>query len=147
MINSTGETNNTRTGDVLEKMVLPALDHGKYSYQKHQNIGKRFGALGKHLVDLVVTTPADMTFLVSLKWQQTSGTAEQKVPFEVICLADAVRNSGGKYSRAYLVLGGGGWTLKQFYVGGGLKDYMRNEESVTILTLDDFVGLANRRKL
>jgi hypothetical protein len=29
--------------------------------------------------------------LVSLKWQQTSGAAEQKVPFEVMCLADAVR--------------------------------------------------------
>jgi len=24
--------------------------------------------------------------LISLKWQQSSGTAEQKVPFEVICL-------------------------------------------------------------
>lgn len=144
---TSGETNNTRTGDVLEKMVLPALDHGKYTYLKHQNIGKRFGALGRHLVDLVVTAPDGATFLVSLKWQQTSGTAEQKVPFEVICLADAVRNSAGAYGRAYLVLGSGGWTLKQFFVSGGLNDYMQHVESVKILTLDDFVGLANRRKL
>ena len=128
-------------------MVLAALDHGKYRYQKHQNIGKRFGALGRHLVDLVVATPDDITFLVSLKWQQTSGTAEQKVPFEVICLADAVRNSAGAYSRAYLVLGGAGWTLKQFYVSGALNEYMRDVESVTILEFDDFVGRANRRKL
>jgi len=40
--------------------------------------------------------------LVSLKWQQTSGTAEQKVPFEVMCLADAVRTK--KADRAFLVL-------------------------------------------
>jgi hypothetical protein len=42
---------------------------------------------------------------VSLKWQQVGGTAEQKVPFEVMCLADAVRAG-----HAYLVLGGDGWT-------------------------------------
>ena len=29
-------------------------------------------------------------FLVSVKWQQVSGTAEQKVPFEVICLVEPV---------------------------------------------------------
>lgn len=39
--------------------------------------------------------------LISLKWQQTSGTAEQKVPFEVMCLADVVRAGGA--NRAYLV--------------------------------------------
>lgn len=128
-------------------MVLPALDHGKYTYQTRQNIGKRFGALGRHFVDLVVTDQDGRSFLVSLKWQQTSGTAEQKVPFEVICLAEAVRTSGGAYSGAYLVLGGAGWTLKQFFVKGGLKEYLHGVELVTILELDDFVGRANRRKL
>ena len=39
-----------------------------------------------------------------MKWQETSGTAEQKVPFEVMCLADAVRETGA--TTAYLVLGG-----------------------------------------
>jgi hypothetical protein len=29
--------------------------------------------------------------LISVKWQQVSGTAEQKVPFEVICLVEASR--------------------------------------------------------
>jgi hypothetical protein len=143
----TAEAANTRTGDVLERMVLPALDLGGYEYQQRQNIGKRFGALGRHFVDLVVTSKTGQHFLVSLKWQQSSGTAEQKVPFEVICLAEAIRQSNGAYTRAYLVLGGPGWTLKDFYVGGGLKDYLCGVDAVTILTLDDFVARANRRRL
>ena len=40
------------------------------------------------------------------KGQQIGGTAEQKVPFEVMCLADAVRAEHA--ARAYLVLGGDG---------------------------------------
>ena len=57
--------------------------------------------------------------LVSLKWQQTGGTAEQKVPFEVMCLADAVRAGHGQ--AAYLVLGGDGWTLRDYYTSGSSR--------------------------
>ena len=52
-------------------------------------------------------TRGDERILVSLKWQQTGGTAEQKVPFEVMCLADAV--TAGHAVRAFLALGGDGW--------------------------------------
>jgi hypothetical protein len=57
-----------------------------------------------------------------LKWQQTSGTAEQKVPFEVMCLADAVQSNLA--DAAYLVLGGDGWTLRDYYVSGALADHL-----------------------
>ena len=75
---------NTRTGGVLEQMVLPSLDQGGYSYKAQQEVGKRLGC-GPHFVD-VVAEKNGRQILVSLKWQQVSGTAEQKVPFEVICL-------------------------------------------------------------
>jgi hypothetical protein len=67
------------------------------------------------------------------------------VPFEVICLADAVEN--GDFEKAYLVLGGEGWTWREFYVGGGLKKYLRNIDHVEILTLESFVAKANRGRL
>lgn len=100
----------TRTGGVLEKMVLPALDGGGYKHTVHVNIGRRLG-LGAHLVD-VVAEKDGRKFLVSLKWQQVSGTAEQKVPFEVICLATAVEETD--FDKAYLVLGGEGWNFDPF---------------------------------
>ncbi len=131
----------TRTGAVLENMVLHALDLGGYGHMKQQDVGQRPGGR-KHKVD-VVANKDDKTVLISLKWQQVSGTAEQKVPFEVICLAEAVKNSGQAFQKAYLVLGGEGWTLRDFYVNGGLQKHLRYGDFVEILTLERFVARAN----
>jgi len=61
-----------------------------------------------------------------LKWQQGSGTAEQKVPFEAMCLAEAVLTSQDRYHKAYLMLGSGGWKLRDFFVGGDLERCLRH---------------------
>lgn len=134
---------NTRTGGVLERMVLPALDQGGYSYRVQVRVGERLGC-GSHFVDAVVEKDGRQ-FLVSVKWQQVSGTAEQKVPFEVICLIEALEM--GKYDKAYVVLGGEGWKLRNFYTSGGLTRYLKSPERVEILTLESFVGRANQGKL
>lgn len=136
---------NTRTGGVLESMVLHALDLGGYSHISQVVIGTR-PAGRKHKVD-VVAEKAGQTILISLKWQQVRGTAEEKVPYEVICLMDMVRNSEGRYNKAYVVLGGEGWTLREFYVGGGLEQYLKYSELIEIVTLEQFVALANTGKL
>lgn len=134
----------TGTGRVLEEMVLPSLRRGGYTYPDGpQNIGMRFGG-GAHYVD-VIASKDGAQYLVSLKWQQVSGTAEQKVPFEVICLADAVIN--GPFAKAYLVLGGEGWKLRTFYTGGGLRDQLVHADKVEILTLEGFAGKANQGRL
>lgn len=136
----------TTTGSVLERMILPALAHGGYDYSTHVNIGQRLGG-GRHIIDVIARDAHGNTVLVSLKWQQVGGTAEQKVPFEAMCLAEAVRASGGAYRRAYLVLGGPGWKLRDFFVGGGLEAHLRYSDSVCIVSLETFIGLANQGKL
>jgi len=133
----------TTTGSVLEQMVLPALQRGGYQYRTQANVGTRPGG-GVHKVDAVAERDG-RTWLISMKWQQVSGTAEQKVPFEVICLADAVLS--GPYEKAYLVLGGPGWSLREFYVGDGLRRYLANTEKVSIVNLEEFVATANRGRL
>jgi hypothetical protein len=138
----------TRTGRVLEEMVLPALGRGGYKYEEQANVGVRFGSeKRKHKIDLLAGKPGAKQFIVSVKWQQGSGTAEQKVPYEVMCLAEAVEDSKGKFEQAYLVLGGAGWSLREFYIKGGLDKYMRRAEAVEILSLEEFVGRANKGKL
>src|SRR5690242_13557146 len=102
---------NTTTGAVLEAMILPALERGGYEWRTQVETGTRPGGR-RQLID-AVATKGDQSILISLKWQQTSGTAEQKVPFEVMCLADSVRAGAG--IRAYLVLGGDGWTLTNYF--------------------------------
>ena len=134
---------NTSTGGVLEQMVLPALARGDYSVRAQARVGTRPGG-GVHVVDVVAEKSGE-TILISMKWQQTSGTAEQKVPFEVMCLADAVR--GGFGDRAYLVLGGTGWKLRDYYTSGALKDHLLHAGLVNVLSLEGFVALANRGEL
>jgi hypothetical protein len=134
---------NTSTGAVLEAMVLPALERGKYEYQLQVETGTRPGGR-RHQADAVAVKDGQ-TILVSLKWQQTSGTAEQKVPFEVMCLADAVRS--GRANRAYLVLGGDGWTLRDYYTSGAMSEHLIHAALVKVVTLEAFVRLANTEKL
>jgi len=137
---------NTRTGSVLEQMVLPALRQGDYLYQTQVGIGQRLGG-GQHVVDVVASDRKGLSYLISLKWQQVSGTAEQKVPFEVICLAEAIASSAGAYAKGYVVLGGDGWKLRAFYTSGLLVNYLSNIEHVTVVSLEQFVALANKSAL
>ena len=58
----------TGTGDVLEQMILPALERGGYRYERQTNIGSRFG-VGRHKVDALAEKD-QKRILVSLKWQQ-----------------------------------------------------------------------------
>jgi len=135
----------TGTGGVLESMVLPALQKGGYSYSKQVHVGARPGG-GKHKVDVVAQKGAK-EFLISLKWQQVGGTAEQKVPFEVICLLEAVTEGKGRYDKAYVVLGGSGWTLRNFYINKGLEKHIKCGGLVQVVGLEDFVAIANKGKL
>ncbi len=137
---------NTTTGAVLEQMIPAALEHGGYRVKRQVNIGQRLGG-GKHVVDILAEDPKGRKFLISLKWQQVAGTAEQKVPFEVICLAEAILASQGAYQKGYLVLGGEGWKLREFFIGGGLRSHLRHGDLVDIVSLETFVALANQGKL
>jgi len=127
-------------------MIPPALKQGGYTYTQQTLIGRRLGG-SKHKIDFLVTAANGKQVAVSAKWQQTSGTAEQKVPYEIICLADAVHKSQGKYEKAYLVLAGEGWKLKEFYLGKGLLSYLKNCEVVEVISLEGFVAKANQGKL
>ena len=134
---------NTNTRAVLEQMVLPALARGGYVARTQVVTGARPGG-GPHKVD-AFAEKSGQSILISMKWQQSSGTAEQKVPFEIMCLADAVRE--GLANRAYLVLGGTGWTLRTYYTSGALKDHLVHAGLVRVVSLEEFVGLANDGKL
>ena len=131
----------TDTGKVFEQMMPPALKRGGYAIEEQKHVGTRFGT-GKHYIDWHVTKDGK-NILISNKWQEVSGTAEQKVPFEVMCLQDAIRQ--GKGDRAYLVLGGPGWKLRDFFVKS-LDQYLAMP-NVKVMTLEDFIAKANSGKL
>ena len=124
-------------------MVLPALRHGGYSCHTQVRVGTRPGGR-RHKAD-VVAEKDGRSLLVSLKWQQVPGTAEQKVPFEVISLVEILES--GAHAGAYLVLGGAGWTLRDYFTGGGLRKHLVHADKVQILTLEQFIAMANQGRL
>ena len=136
-------TRNTNTGGVLEAMIVRALARGGYACESQVTVGTRCGG-GIHKVDVVATKNGRRT-LVSMKWQQTAGTAEQKVPFEVMCLADAVRAQHA--ARAFLVLGGDGWKLRDYYTSGALAEHLMHAALVQVVTFEAFVRLANNGQI
>jgi hypothetical protein len=131
----------------LEEMVLPALQEAGYRYEKQSRIGRAMGDR-PYRANLLVYDPASgRRIVVSLKWQQVAGTAEQKVPFEVIVLLELLESRG--CDDAYLVLGGTGWTpqLREFYLSGELCRFMPEAKRVKIVGLEEFIKLVNTRRL
>lgn len=135
---------NTTSGGVLEAIALPALKKGGYTWKTQEKLAPRPHG-GEHNVDLVATK-GDRSVLISKKWQQSSGTTDEKVPYEVISLVHAITASRGRFQRAYLVLGGDGFRKKllEWYVGNGLAPFIVGTEVVEILTLNQFIAKANK---
>lgn len=142
----------TSTGHTFELMVKPALKRSTYSFEPQKVIGKKPSG-SQFKVDYYVWNK-DRKVLISKKWQTSGGTAEEKIPFEIIMLKYAVTSLG--YDFAYLVLGGtdknsehqqNGWTLRQWYFSGGLEPYINYSDSVRILGIEELVSLIHRGNL
>jgi len=121
-----------------------ALNQGGYQISKRGHVGLIPGA-GRCQVDLVTSTNRE-TWLVAVTAQEDDGTAENKVPYTVMCLAKG-RLDNPDCRGAYLIIEGPGWKLKDFYLGGGLAEYLVHHHLVKIVDLDQFTDLAKRDAL
>lgn len=138
----------TRSGQVLEDMVLPALRLGGYRVEPRYGYLKQriLGGTKRYKPDVMAWDQSGATILISLKWQQVSGSAEAKLPFEVIQLIDVIAMNMA--SRAYIVLGGNGWSsIKAWYLNGGLATYIPQARVVQLIGLEDFIFKANTGQL
>ncbi len=140
------------TGAVFEQLfntVLPMKGYRIIDKQEYRPFIPLSISGGTHIPDKVIETPDGRWLILSKKWQEIRGTAEQKIPFEVIKLIHTVKNSNNKFPCAYLIIGGEGWTpkLKSFYLNGGLNQYINGFELVNIVNTDQFLTLVNRNKL
>jgi len=133
----------TRTGTNMERMIEPALRFNNYSFVKQVYIGQQlFG--NRYKADFVVGDK-----IISLKWQQVPGTAEQKLIYEIATLVKIIDGSGGKFTKAYVVYGGNGFSP-------GALNYMQHNMHVGLLihgglvlieSLNDFIARINQHNL
>ena len=120
----------TSTGKVneadIEQFLTENFSDGVYPQTE---VGTQFDTGKKHIVDILLggkaykkTKKAKRWIsehkggtLLSLKYQDNGGTAEEKVPFECMKLQNAINKYG--YKKALIVLcGDNGWTLKKTYL-------------------------------
>uniref|UniRef100_A0A7C5VIM0 PD-(D/E)XK nuclease domain-containing protein n=1 Tax=Thermus caliditerrae TaxID=1330700 RepID=A0A7C5VIM0_9DEIN len=150
---------NTRTGAILEYTVLPALERNGYHYFARSVKGRRsqkepdprllpdpFKLLKEHRLDILVLVEGSKVG-ISAKWQQVKGTAEEKVPMEVLRLLKFIEQ--GFLDRAYLLLAGEGWTLRDYFLTQEFLDNFCSpgRARLHIVDLDRLLSLINQRQI
>ena len=148
----THASRDTTTGKVNEDDIEQFLIEN-YSGNVHSQVvvGTQFNTTKKHIVDILLGGQVNKIkgrkrpislheggTLVSLKYQGVEGTAEEKIPFEVLKLQDSIDKYG--YDCAIIVLcGNTGWTLKEEYLSEDFKSNMRLiAPDVTIVNEEDY---------
>ena len=117
----------TSTGSAYESIVEQCVRRSCEKYQmevlRQRTIGEKQGG-GQHRI--------------SCKIQNQSGTAEEKIAYEVIKLLHAMEMDT-RYVHSWIVMGGSGWST-------GMRNFVNNElhkwvptmkGKVSILTTDD----------
>lgn len=114
-------TRQTVTGRKYEKEIANLLEeYTSHKFESQSNIGKKRNG-GKHYIDILLNN----IILLSLKYQQVLGTAEEKVPFEIMKLQHAIDDY--EYECAILVLAGpdSAWKWKDYYLGEEFQSNMK----------------------
>ena len=143
---TTGKVNET----TIEQFLIENYDGSVHSQVE---LGTKFDTKKKHFLDILLDgevlwkknrkTPISLHkggTLISLKYQEKAGTAEEKIPFECHKLQDAIDTYG--YDSAIIVLcGNKGWTLIEYYLTDKFTDKMKLiAKDVTIMTEETFRG-------
>ncbi len=148
----------TRTGKILEDMIKTALVNNGYGVCEQKTISTAlFG--NRYIADFVVSysrkdeNKCDMNaidkIIISCKWQQVSGTAEQKLLYEIASLIEIIKNSEGGYKKAYVVLGGHGFSnhAKKYLLSQKHREILKDGELVEVLDLEEITAKINRKEL
>lgn len=103
---------------VVIECVMNSCRKNGLEFKRQSHVGTKPGG-GKHIVDweLWMKEDSNRRALLSAKIQNVSGTADEKIPYEVLKLLHAMRDDP-RYRIAWLSLGGTGW-------GRGLVNYYR----------------------
>ncbi len=136
----------TTTGSNYESIIEACI---KRSCEKNdlKAVGQAFVGMkpggGKHRVDWEIIDNKDENNrgLVSCKYQGTSGTAEEKMAYEVIKLLHAM-NIDSRYKKSWIIMGGEGWSA-------GMREIIKNHlgewipemrGKISILTTDQLIS-------
>ncbi len=153
------------SGLMLRELVTPYLQNAPelYSFSTEKYICCKPNGR-KMVADIVAVDRTKLdAIIISAKWQEVGGTAEEKIAYEICMLLHAIERRteateliGCPIRKAYLVLGGSdrnldkgtdGWTIRQWLIEGGLKPWIKYDGLVELIRPDDICGRISRGKL
>jgi hypothetical protein len=127
---------------VIEMCIKRSCEQNDLSAISQATVGEKPGG-GKHRVDWEIYKKNDPGFrgLISCKFQGTSGTAEEKIAYEVIKLLHAMKIDS-RYKKSWIIMGGDGWSPgMRAFVSNHLSDWIPSmAQKVEILTTDQLLN-------
>ena len=126
---------------IIEMCIKRSCEKNNLEAISQANIGIKPGG-GKHRVDWEIFDKSDPNSrgLISCKYQGTSGTAEEKMAYEVIKLLYTMKMDS-RYKKSWIIMGGEGWSV-------GMREFIKNHlsewipgmgNSVRIFTTDQLI--------
>ena len=123
---------------IIEMCIKRSCEKNNLEAISQASIGIKPGG-GKHRVDweIIDKNDPDSRGLISCKYQGTSGTAEEKMAYEVIKLLYTMKLDS-RYKKSWIIMGGEGWsTGMREFINNHLSDWIpAMQNKVSILTTD-----------
>jgi len=116
--------------EVIENLLL---NESNLNFESQVFIGTKPNNKIRHCVDIFLK---DTEEVISLKYQNVAGTAEEKIPYEVVVLQHLANK--GKCKSSTIVLSGNGWTQKEWYLEDDFCTSI-NCPDVQIIEHNDFI--------
>jgi len=127
--------------DIVRTCIKRASEKNSFDTFPQQIVGEKPGG-GMHRVDyeLIHKLDSDVRGLISCKYQGTSGTAEEKIAYEVIKLLHTMKMDS-RYIHSWIIMGGDGWSsgMREFARKELIKWIPKMEKKVTILSTDQLI--------
>jgi hypothetical protein len=127
---------------IIEMCIKRSCEKNELTAISQATIGDKPGG-GKHRVDWEIfrTSEPNVRGLISCKFQGTSGTAEEKIAYEVIKLLHSMKIDS-RYKKSWIIMGGEGWsTGMRGFVNNHLSEWIPDmKHKVEILTTDQLIS-------
>lgn len=127
---------------IIEMCIKRSCEKNELTAISQATVGEKPGG-GKHRVDWEIfrTSDPNSRGLISCKFQGTSGTAEEKIAYEVIKLLHAMKVDS-RYKKSWIIMGGEGWSSgMRGFVTSHLPEWIPEmKEKVAILTTDQLIS-------
>lgn len=134
------------SGEIFERQVLELLKSQGWDVDKSISLGKRLGKKSEYKVDLVAGNESSC-IAISCKYQDTPGTAIDKIPYEYMSLLHAVEKNN--ISKGYIVVFGKELEGQHILNSGlfEMAEYMRVSPKVVVVTLQEFQSMILRKEI